>query len=261
MKRYSVCFIVALITFVGGVGVTSLSFLHTSPKSEITTAGIVLPHTRSRSDEILEVLMPNGVWGDASQLDRFARAEEIQVLTEAQLTAKDARAVGIVFLLAALGHDYELNKGKLIYVLNQCANKSHPEYAQYLDFMAGYLMDLGRRGDASVLEPLFNVSDKADGAFAESLGTFYSDVLWRRPRQFIRALESRTKDEQRGFCSWAEEADGGGIEDGMLRDIRRSLKRMSTHSDYSLAPIARNCLSGLEAGHKLTVENNKSPGG
>ena len=214
-------------------------------------------HSQSRSEEILKVLMPNGVWGDVSQLDRFDRSEEIRALSEAQVSAKDERALGIAFLLAALGDDYELNKGKLLDALNQCSCRSYPKDAQCLDFISGYVMSLGRRGDDSLFEPLFNVSDKADGCFAESLGCFYSDMLWERPEQFMKALESRNKEDQSRFCNWAESADGSGTDEGMLRDMRHSLRRISAQSNSALAPVARRCLAGLEAGYKQTVANNK----
>jgi hypothetical protein len=249
--------IVALVTFMSGIAITTLWHYYESPKFEINPALVAEPLTQSRSEVIMRVLMPNGVWGDPSQLDRFDRVEAVNTLIDAQSDAHEARALGIVFLLAALGYDYESNKEKLLRALDQCGRKMYPEDRQCYNLVADYLMVLGRRGDASLLGPLFNVSEKADGAFAQSLGGFYSDMLFERPQQFIEALEIRVKDEQRDLCFHA----GGYMDRGQLRDVRQSLKRKAARSDVSRATVARICLSAAEAGHKQYIENNKSISG
>jgi hypothetical protein len=257
MKSHTIRFIVALITFIVGVAAASLWFFYPSYKSENPAAQIAQPRTQTRSEEILRVLMPNGIWGDASQLDKFDRSEEIQVLKDAQVKAKDERAIGIAFLLAALGHDYEVNRDVLLKAMSECAQKSYPEEAQCNFFVADYLMELCRRGDASLYQPIFNVSDEADGAFSQSLGNFYSDMLREQPEQFLKALASRPRKEQRDYCQHASSEDGSGMGEERLRDVRQVLSRISALPDRQLAPVARTCLLAVEAGNESSMEAAK----
>jgi hypothetical protein len=258
MKFLTGRFIVALVTFVAGVTAASLGVHHPARHSTTSASPVARPQTRDRSEEILRVLMPNGVWGAPRRLGRFDRSEEIRALRGAQVDAKDWRALTIAALLAALGHDYEANRGRLLDALGRCSDRPHAEAAWCKDFIAEHLMELCRRGDTSLFQPIFDVSDKADGAYAQSLGAFYSDMLWEKPEQFIKALESRPRKERHEFCYRAGVGDGGGMNEGRLRDVMESLKRLSARHDNSLAPVARTCMSGVEAGHKLFTEDNES---
>jgi hypothetical protein len=60
-------------------------------------------------DEVVRALLPNGNWADTKQLRRFERADEIRALKEAQVGAKDWRAVSIAYLLATLKYDYPVS--------------------------------------------------------------------------------------------------------------------------------------------------------
>jgi hypothetical protein len=258
MKFLTVRFIVALATFVTGVTAASLWFFHPSQHSTNPAAPVARLPTRTTSEEILRGLMPNGVWGDARRLGRFDRSEEIRALREAQVDARGERALSIAALSAALGDDYEANRGRLLEALGRCSGRPDSEAARCADFIAEHLMELCRRGDPSLFQTLFDVSARADGAYAQSLGVFYSDMLWEQPEQFIEALESRPREERREFCYRAGVEDGGGMNEGRLRDVLGSLRRLSARHDNSLAPVARTCTSGVEAGHKLATEGNES---
>jgi hypothetical protein len=183
--------------------------------------------------------MSNG--GDVTKLDRFDRAEEIRVLKEAQVEAKNERALSSAFLLAALGNDYEANRKKLLEALRECANK--PEE----DFVADLLMRLCRRGDFSLFRPLFDVSKNADGGFSESLGEFYSDMVYEQPEQFLTALSPYPKNKQRDLCSLAGAEGDGGMTEERFQHVRESLNDIS---DISLRRVARTCLLGLETGYR-----------
>jgi len=253
MRSISIRFLVALITFTIGIIAASVWVFYPPRKSESRATQNLQPQSQSRSEEILRVLIPNGTWGDVTQVDRFDRAEEIRVLKEAQVEAKNERAISIAFLLAALGNDYEANRKKLLDALKECANK--PEEGECTYFVADYLMELCRKGDFSLFRPLFDVSKKADGAFAESLSSFYSDMLYEQPEQFLRALSPYPKNKQRDLCSSAGVEDGSGMAKERFRNIRESLNDIS---DISLRPVARTCLLGLETGYRQAMENNKS---
>lgn len=206
--------------------------------------------SQDRPEEIMRVLMPDEVWADATHLDRFDHAEEIRVLKQAQVEAKDERAISIAFLLAALGNDYEANRKKLLDALKGCANKPYPQDRECTFFVADYLMELCRRGDFSLFRPLFDVSRKADGAYAESLGGFYSDMLYEQPEQFLRSLSPYPQNKQRDLCSSAAVEDGGGMAEERFLKIRKAL---NDESDISLRRVARTCLLGLETGYRQAM--------
>ncbi len=255
MRSITKRFLVALITFTIGIIAASVWLYDPSGKSENGTTQNLQPQSQNRPEEIMRVLMPNDVWGDVTQLDRFDHTEEIRVLKEAQVEAKNERAVSIAFLLAALGNDYEANRKKLLDALKECSNRPSPEEGACTYFVADYLMELCRRGDFTLLKPLFDVSRKADGAFAQSLGGFYSDMLHEQPEQFLKSLSSYPKNKQRALCSSAGVEDGGGMAEERFQSIRKSLKDIS---DSSLQRVASTCLLGLELGYRQAMENKKS---
>lgn len=179
MGNLTIRFLIALITFIIGIIAASVWLFYPARKSESRTTQNL--QSQNRSQEMLRVLMPNGIWADVTQLDRFDRF--------------------------------------------------------------------------SLFRPLFDVSRKADGAFAQSLGEFYSDMLSEQPEQFLKALSPYPKNKQRGFCSSAGVEDGGGMNEERFRKIRQSLNGIS---DISLQPVARTCLRGLEVGYRQAMENNRS---
>lgn len=241
MRRFTIRFLVALIAFTIGINAAAIWPFDLSPKSESNP-----PQQRQyRSEEILHVLLPNDTWADVTQLDRFDHAEEIRVLKEAQVEAKNERAISIAFLLAVLNNDYGTNRQTLLDALHECTG--NPQEAECLYFIADYLMELCRRGDFSLLGPLFDMSKKSDGAFSESLDSFYSDMLFIHPDQFLKTLSLYPKNTQRDLCWAAAVEDGGGMADDRFRTIRRSLPYVF---DTSLRPVARTCLVGLESGHR-----------
>jgi hypothetical protein len=255
MRNLTIRFFIALITFTVGIIVASVWLFYPARKFDVRITQNLQPQSQNRSEEILRILMPNGVWADVAQLDRFDRSEEIRVLRESQVDAKNERAISIAFLLAALGNDYGVNREKLLDALKECANKPYPEEGECTYFVADYLMELCRRGDFSLFRPVFDVSKKADGAFAQSLGGFYSDMLYEQPEQFLKALSPYPQKKQRDLCSSAGVEDGGGMNEERFRNIRQSLNNIS---DISLRPVARTCLQGVGAGYRRAMENNKS---
>ena len=255
MRRITTRFLVALITFTIGIIAASVWLFHSPHKSESIATQNLQPQSQNRPEEIMRVLMPNDVWGDVSQLDRFDHTEEIRVLKEAQVEAKNERAVSIAFLLAALGNDYEANRKKLLDALQGCSNRPYPKDGECAYFVADYLMELCKRGDYSLFKPLFDVSKKADGAFAQSLGGFYSDMLYEQPKEFLKSLSPYPKNKQRALCSSAGLEDGSGMAEERFQNIRKSLNDIS---DISLRRVARTCLLGLETRHIQAMENNKS---
>src|SRR6266550_4498884 len=56
---------------------------------------------------------------------------------------------------------------------------------------AEYLIGLYKRGDKALLSPLLDAGLVSDGALSESLGSFYGELLWKEPRELLRALNPR----------------------------------------------------------------------
>ena len=252
LKNQIVRLLALIISFVAGTSLSSLTTFLSSHHS----ASIVLQNdqgqTRDRAKEIMNVLMPNGVWADASKLEYFEREEVIRVLKEARSDAKGARALGFTFLLAALNDDYDANKSKLMDALSECRRLSYPDVGQCADFISSYLMDLGRMGDASVLKPLFDISDLADGGFAQALDGFYSDMLKLQPRQFLLALAPYPRRAQVGFCYDAAMEDGGGMDETRLREVKEVLNVIAAQGREPLATLAKNCSAGILRGKRET---------
>ena len=214
-----------------------------------------LAQSQTKSDDVLTILLPNGNWADVTQLNKFKRSEAIKVLRDAETNASGERALSIVFLLAALGDDYEGNRKRLVDALRGCGNSYQPEKPDCY-FVADYLMELVRRGDTSLLPPIFDVSDKADGAFSESLGGFYSDTLKDKPTEFLTALNRYSKDQQRSLCRDAGWEDGSGMEQGRFRDVAAKLTHLA-HQNSSLSAVAKRCLAGVSSAYNEASENNR----
>ena len=254
MKYPSVRKIAAIIALSAVIAVL-FWFFYPSLATKKSIAPATQHTAPNKSEEILGVLFPHGDWADVEKLDRFDRTEVIRVISEARPTANPERGTGMSFLLAALGHEYNLNRDVLYSELIRCGDKDYPDDSNCRYLIADYLMELGRRGDTSVLPTLFGVTDKADGAFAQSLGVFFSDMLAERPREFLKMLSPLPKKEQGNLCKETGWEDGSGMGDERLNDMRTSLNELMR--DQTLAPIARRCLSGVEAAHKASVRNNR----
>ena len=110
---------------------------------------------------------------------------------------------------------------------------------------AGYLIGLYDRGDRSLLRPLLDAGLHSDGALAEMLGDFYSDVLEKNPRAFLSSLRSRPIAQQRRLCWSASVTDGSGMGTQTLRNVRYSLRVISSRRNDRLSPVARVCLANV----------------
>jgi hypothetical protein len=107
---------------------------------------------------------------------------------------------------------------------------------------AAHAIRLYKKGDRGFLKPLLDLGLKSDGALAEILGDFYSEILWKRPALFLNSLRFRVRKEQKELAWMAGAADGSGMSDKMLHDVRGSLNKIST-SRSNLSLLARFCLS------------------
>lgn len=102
---------------------------------------------------------------------------------------------------------------------------------------------LYEQGDKSVLPKLMDVAPKSDGALAEALGDFFSELLCHRPRTFLRAVAKRPPSEQDNLLILAAAADGSGMGCRRLDVLRHRLKAISRNRNDRLASLAQRCLA------------------
>jgi hypothetical protein len=145
----------------------------------------------------------------------------------------------VLLLQADLRAQGPANRAEALRTLKGCSTR--PVTLNCNEDTAGYLIELYKHGDRSLLRPLLDAGRHSDGALSESLGDFYSSVLTTRPRSFLSALSLRPRKQQSHLCWMAGETDGSGMSASTLRKVRRSLRSFS--SDKNLAPVARICLS------------------
>jgi hypothetical protein len=134
----------------------------------------------------------------------------------------------------------QMNRARALRTLKGCATR--PITLGCSEDTAGYLIGLYDPGDYALLKPLLDAGLSSDGALAEILGDFYSDVLWKHPRTFLESLRSRPITQQHRLSWMAGTTDGSGMPADMLRDVRRTLRGISSQHGR-LSSVARICLT------------------
>jgi hypothetical protein len=130
------------------------------------------------------------------------------------------------------------DRSKALRSLRSCANHSMNSGCD--EDASQYLVELYNRGDHRLLEPLVNAGSYSDGALSEVLADFYSDMLWKRPGQFLEALSSHSAHNQRTDCMLASQMGGD-----QLLSVRRSLRNFSSAKYGRLSKVARTCLAEI----------------
>ncbi|MGB7621861.1 MAG: hypothetical protein WBN92_05880 [Terriglobia bacterium] len=138
------------------------------------------------------------------------------------------------------GGSKPMSRARALSTLKGCATR--PITLGCSEDTADYLIKLYNHGDKALLKPLLDAGLTSDGALAETLGDFYSNVLWKNPRDFLEALKLRSRKDQHSLCQLAGVTDGGGMPDNMLRDVRHTLSQIASQHQHRLASVARVCL-------------------
>jgi hypothetical protein len=111
---------------------------------------------------------------------------------------------------------------------------------------ADFLMRLQVNGDDALLSPLLDAGIKSDGAYSESLGPYYSDVLQLQMDKFLSGINGRSRKEQQTLCFLAIAADGSGNGDHWEADVGSKLLKIKEDRSSSLSGAASVCLSELQ---------------
>lgn len=144
----------------------------------------------------------------------------------------------------------KMTRARALKGLRGCSRK--PRDRDCNDWSADFLIDAYWRGDRGTLKALLDAQPYGDGGMAEGLGAFYSEVLEKQTRVFLRAIARRPARERSALCDAAGLTDGGGLDDPMRRTIRANLKRVERGRDRRLVRVARACWDAASEADRRT---------
>jgi hypothetical protein len=200
------------------------------------------PDQGNSQQDIVEKLLPNGRVPKDLVLKPEQRDSIIKKLKVAQGTARAQRAQRVTFLLAALGVEYDRNRGYLLHVLSGC---DYPEIRYDCDDVTGdYLVYLYEHGHKEILAPLLKTSiGSYNAAGSEGLGAFFGDLVEKSPEKFLDAVGTLPVPTQKKACGFAGSSDGGGLGAKGLAQVRKNLRTIGSE-------VALRCLRQIEIANK-----------
>ena len=86
-----------------------------------------------------------------------------------------------------------------------------------------------------MLSPLLDAGLVSDGALSESLGSFYGELLWKEPHEFLRALNPRPQKAQHKLAWLAATMDGSGRPKEMFVAAKAKLSKIAGQRHSRLA--------------------------
>lgn len=224
-----------------------------APAEPATTQAKPEAASSNAPDDVIRNLLGPRDWADKEMLPHFPRELEIRALVREQRAATGLRATSTAYLLLLLKHEPAANRQRVLAALRRCVRKElfSLDCGSIVDYAAALL----RLGDQTFLEPLLDIAPNSDGDMAEEVFSTLGEVLQRNPRLFLQALARRPEGQQRKLASQAGTMDGGGMDDDMLRDVRKKLRRLAARPGDPLAQVARRCLIQVEAANRRARSN------
>jgi|GEM_PF-7001412 len=159
----------------------------------------------------------------------------IKHLRQEQPNASGKRARDIAYSLAVFNIEKKRNSDYLINLMNTClANPKDSSEDDICDnILLEFITNLYWRGDERLLDPLLQLSDSRKG-FINEVGTFYGDLLDRKPINAVQGLRHISVDKQIAVCKMAGE-DNFSIDGPQLDRVVKQLDSLGND-------IAENCL-------------------
>jgi hypothetical protein len=136
-------------------------------------------------------------------------------------------------------------RADLVRKFKACIQPNRPASLDCREEFVANVIDLYHRGDHSVLKPLLDAGLSSDGDLSEELGSFYANVISQNTRTFLSSLRSRPTKQQAHLCWMAGATDGSGMGTEMLRDVRYSLRVITSRHNDTLSSVARVCLANV----------------
>lgn len=166
-------------------------------------------------------------------------ADKINALQREQAEASGERARDIAYELAVFHVDYQKNREYLLSVLNRCLSrpKDSAEDDECSSDLMEFIVNLYWRGDDVLLPTLLRVADSRKDVISE-IGSYYSDLLTRRGKSAIEALESLPEEQQIKICKLAFDDD--------LESNSPKLSQVQNFLRDENRPAATRCLSALK---------------
>jgi hypothetical protein len=182
---------------------------------------------------ILKQLAPDDSPPRSLALKPAEKARVIRLLVAVKRDETGWHQQMAIYLLAALGHSYELNRDELLKVWRKYGDDGTMEL----------LIRLYEQNHKELLQPLLARYDGWNAATSEGLGTFYSEQLEKNPRDFLAVLETFPPNRQLYLCTMAGGTDGGGMGPETERKVLANLKVIG-------GELANRCARGVRAGNQ-----------
>lgn len=183
--------------------------------------------------DILKQLAPNDSPPRSLTLKPAEKASAIRSLVAVKHDDTGWHQQLAIYLLATLGHNYELNRDELLRVWRKDGDDGTMEL----------LIRLYEQNHKELLQPLIARYDGWNAATSEGLGTFYSEQLEKNPRDFLAVLETFPPKRQLYLCTMAGGTDGGGMSPKTERKVLANLKEIG-------GEVANRCARGVRAGNR-----------
>ncbi|UWZ83152.1 hypothetical protein [Occallatibacter riparius] len=163
--------------------------------------------------------------------------EILKLQTEPHRNAERDRDVA--YALAVFGVDYAPHRDHLVKILRECLQRppNSPEDDLCDGRLVQYISNLYWRGDSELLHLLLDIAEKREDVVDEA-GTFYADLLDRRPDVAIAALSSISPEKQRTACTMAFDND--------LRFDRPKFDRIASKLRNMVTDAGQRCLDALQ---------------
>jgi hypothetical protein len=192
--------------------------------------------------DVVDALFLDSEYPRVVELSAPEKSEAIRKLATLRHNTNGKELQKVSFLLAALGYNYTTNRDHLVSALRTCGSRN----SECDEDTAGFLIGLYHQGHREVLYPIMSASLKSDGALAELLGNFYSEVAESSPADFVLGLRRLDAIHQEAACTLS----GGGMSPDTVQKVQRALNGIG-------GKVATRCLRNIENSSREAGEEQR----